>query len=224
MVSYLNDVVKSLIIILIASYPLLALVEAINRGTGDNLSVAIVVIIAVFIAIVMGIIFYVIFSYNSLVGAKNNVENSWAQIDVQLKKRMDLIPNIVETVKGYAKHENKTFINVTKARSGLESATTVKDTVEANNILTNTLKSLFAVAEDYPELKANSNFQDLQNQLSAIEEEIANQRTVFNRFVLKYNNLCEQFPSNMVANKFNFKVIDYFRTEEESRNAPKVKF
>lgn len=221
MVINLNNIIKSIIITIISSFVLGTILGAFLFS---YVSSSIVFFIAIICGILIGIFCYIVFIYNDLIKAKNNVENSWAQIDVQLKRRIDLIPNIVETVKGYAEHENETFVNIAKARAGLESATTVKDTVKANNMLTNTLMSLFAVVENYPELKANSNFQDLQNQLKEIEKEIANQRTVFNSFVMKYNNLCEQFPSNIIANKFNFKVADYFHTNEEERNTPKVKF
>ena len=224
MVRNLNNSIKSIIITIIALIIIFFILVPINREMGDLLSITWIVLISLLFAMIFGFVGYIVFTYNTLVSAKNYVANSWAQIDVQLKKRMDLIPNIVDTVKGYAKHENEIFINVTNARASLQSATTIRDTADANNMLTNTLKSMFAVVENYPDLKANANFLDLQKQLSSIEQEIANQRTVFNKFVLRYNNLCEQFPSNMIASRYNFKVIDYFHTDDESRNVPKVKF
>lgn len=217
----MNNVAKTICITLISIFVLNLLLCRFFYEFVDSSSLF---SIAIIYGILIGLLYYIIKIYNNLVFAKNNIENNWSQIDVLLKKRMDLIPNIVETVKGYAGHENETFVDIAKARAGLEVADTFKDVGEANNMLTNTLKSLFVVVENYPELKANSNFQNLQNQLSAIEEEIANQRIIFNNFVMEYNNLCEQFPSNIIANKVNFKKVDYFRAEEESRNIPMSHF
>lgn len=170
------------------------------------------------------IIYLIIHAYNELINARNEVSNSWAQIDVQLNRRMDLIPNIVETVKGYASHENETLTNVIEARSGLKSADTVQGTVNANNKLNEALAHMFMVVESYPDLKADANFQDLQNQLRQTENLISNYREIFNNKVLEYNNLCEQIPSNIVAILFNFKTAEFFETEEEYRSAPKVQF
>lgn len=179
----MNNVAKTIYITLISIFVLLFLL---CRFFYD-VDLSSLFKIAIICGILIGLLYYIIKIYNNLVFAKNNIENNWSQIDVLLKKRMDLIPNIVETVKGYAGHENETFVDIAKARAGLEVADTVKDVGEANNMLTNTLKSLFVVVENYPELKANSNIQNLQNQLSAIEE-IANQRIIFNNSVMEYNS------------------------------------
>lgn len=176
-----------------------------------------IVIIVIVLVAVAGL-------YNSLVGLRNKVKNAWAQIDVQLKRRADLIPNLVETVKGYAGHEKSTLTEVTAARAGLMNATTVKEAQEANNKLTETLKSLFAVAESYPDLKANTNFQDLQKQLEETENKIAYSRQFYNDTVLMYNNKCQMFPSNIIANIFNFQESEFFESEESTRTAPKVEF
>ncbi len=176
------------------------------------------------IGLIFALIYLLLTGYNQLISAKNGVSNAWAQIDVQLRRRMDLIPNIVDTVKGYAGHENSTLSEVTQARASLQNADTVKGTEAANNKLTDTLNHLFMVAESYPDLKANTNFQDLQNQLRETEGLIANNRQIFNNAVLFYNNLCQQIPTNIVAIIFNFQTADYFQTDDESRVAPKVKF
>ncbi|GAB6056352.1 LemA family protein [Methanobacterium alkalithermotolerans] len=175
------------------------------------------IIIIVFLAVLVGL-------YNSLVNLRNRVKNSWAQIDVQLKRRADLIPNLVETVKGYASHERGVFENVTKARSSLLNAETVKENQEANNQLTGALKTLFAVAENYPDLKASQNFQDLQMQLSQTEDKIAYSRQFYNDTVLMYNNKCQMFPSNIIARLFNFTESEFFETAEAERSVPKVEF
>lgn len=162
--------------------------------------------------------------YNGLVGARNKVKNGWAQIDVQLKRRIDLIPNLIETVKGYASHEKGVFTEITEARSSLMNASSVKEAETANNQLTEAIKSLFAVAENYPDLKASQNFQDLQMQLSETEDKIAYARQFYNDTVLMYNNKCEMFPSNIIASLFNFKEADFFQADEGDRATPSVKF
>lgn len=162
--------------------------------------------------------------YNSLINLRNRVKNAWSQIDVQLKRRADLIPNLVETVKGYAKHERGVFENVTKARSSLLNAQTVQESAEANNMLTGALKSLFAVAENYPDLKANENFLDLQQQLSQTEDKIAYSRQFYNDTVLMYNNKVQMFPSNIFAKQFNFQEAEFFEVAEAERSLPKVEF
>ena len=162
--------------------------------------------------------------YNGLVGARNKVKNAWSQIDVQLKRRIDLIPNLVESVKGYATHEKGVFAEITEARSGLMNASSVKEVETANNQLTGALKSLFAVAENYPDLKANENFQDLQNKLSETEDKIAYSRQFYNDSVLMFNNKCQMFPSNIIASLFNFNEADFFEVAESDRAAPSVKF
>jgi LemA protein len=178
----------------------------------------------ILVVIIIIILVYFIYIYNSLISLRNRVKNAWSQIDVQLKRRTDLIPNLVETVKGYAAHEKGVFENVTKARSSLMSAQTVKENAEANNMLTDALKSLFAVAENYPDLKASENFKDLQRQLSETEDKIAYSRQFYNDTVLMYNNKCQMFPSNMVASQFNFQEAEFFEIAETEKEVPEVKF
>ena len=170
------------------------------------------------------LVFFVIGLYNRLQQQNVLVDEAWSGIDVQLKKRFDLIPNLVETVKGYAKHERGVFENVTKARAGLMNAQTVQENAEANNMLTDALKSLFAVAENYPDLKASQNFQDLQRQLSETEDKIAYSRQFYNDTVLMYNNKIQMFPSNLVANQFHFEESDFFEAPEAEKEVPEVKF
>jgi LemA protein len=152
------------------------------------------------------------------------VENAWSQIDVQLKKRYDLVPNLVETVKGYAKQEKTVFEEVTKARAAIMKAGNVTETAEANNMLTGALKSLFAVAENYPQLKSSQNFLALQEELSGIEGKIAATRQFYNDAVLDYDNAIEQFPGNVMAGIFGFKEKPYFEIEEAARQNVKVSF
>ncbi|BDZ67375.1 LemA family protein [Methanobacterium ferruginis] len=168
-----------------------------------------IIILIVLIVVVL----FVVSLYNSLIKLRNRVKNAWSQIDVQLNRRADLIPNLVETVKGYAKHEKTVFEEVTEARAGLMNAKTVQENAEANNILTETLKSLFAVAENYPELKANENFMELQGQLAETEDKIAYSRQFYNDTVLMYNNKCQMFPSNLIASTFNFQEAEFFEIE-----------
>lgn len=182
----------------------------------------IIEIIVVLIVII--IVAAVIFMYNSLVRLRNRVKNAWSQIDVQLKRRTDLIPNLVETVKGYASHEKTVFEDVTKARSSLMSAKTVQENAEANNQLTEALKSLFAVAENYPNLKASDNFRDLQGQLSETEDKIAYSRQFYNDTVMMYNNKVQTFPSNLLASAFNFTEADFFEIAASEKTVPEVKF
>ena len=162
--------------------------------------------------------------YNRMVVLRNRVKDAWAQIDVQLKRRSDLIPNLVETVKGYAKHEREVFENVTKARSALLSATGPRDAAVAENQLTSALKTLFAVAENYPELKASANFQELQSQLSTTEDKIAYARQFYNDTVMMYNNIIQKFPGNIFASMFHFKEEEFFSVPESDRGAPEVRF
>ncbi len=178
----------------------------------------------IIVIVLILIIVYVAYLYNSLVKLRNRVKNAWSQIDVQLKRRTDLIPNLVETVKGYAKHEKSVFENVTKARSSLMSAKTVEENAKANNQLTDALKTLFAVAENYPDLKANENFKDLQRQLSETEDKIAYSRQFYNDTVLMYNNKCQMVPSNIIASLFHFKESEFFEIAETEREVPEVKF
>ncbi|MDH7476614.1 MAG: LemA family protein [Microgenomates group bacterium] len=177
--------------------------------------------------VILGIIFlvlYIIGAYNGLVVLKTRIQEALSGIDVQLKRRADLIPNLVETVKGYAKHEKQVFENVAKARSALMSATSLQAKAEANNQLSGALKNLFAVAEAYPELKASSNFQDLQRQLEDTEDKIAYSRQFYNSNVLDYNTRIKVFPTNLIANWFNFKEEEFFQTSEEERKKVEVKF
>ena len=170
------------------------------------------------------LVLYLIATYNGLVVLKTRIKEAFSGIDVQLKRRSDLIPNLVETVKGYAKHEKGVFTEVTKARSALMSAKSPAEKAEANNMLTGALKSLFAVAEAYPDLKASENFKDLQRQLGDTEDKIAYSRQFYNSNVLDYNTKVQTFPSNMVANMFGFKGEEFFAANEEERKKVDVKF
>ncbi|WP_405288642.1 LemA family protein [Methanobrevibacter sp.] len=181
-------------------------------------------LLIILIVIIIIILVAIVAIYNGLVTARNKVKNAWAQIDVQLNRRADLIPNLVETVKGYAAHESSVFEDVTAARAGLMNANGVKEISEANNQLSSTLKTLFAVAENYPELKANENFKELQAQLAQTEDKIAYSRQFYNDTVLMYNNKCQTFPSNIFAGMFGFKEADFFEAAGEARSVPKVEF
>jgi LemA protein len=176
--------------------------------------------------IIVGVIFIAAVGiYNGLIVMRNRCDNGWAQVDVQLRRRYDLIPNLVETVKGYAKHEREVFEKVTQARSQAIGAGTVKDQAQAENMLTGALKSLFAVAENYPELKANQNFLMLQEELAGTEGKIAYARQFYNDTVMKFNAKQQVFPSNIIANMFNVKEREYFEIEEpEARGPVKVSF
>lgn len=177
-----------------------------------------------FIGIAVVLVFYLIGTYNSFVVLKTRIQEALSGIDVQLKRRAELIPNLVETVKGYAKHEKSVFENVTKARSALMSAGTLQEKAEANNQVAGALKSLFAVAEAYPDLKANTNFQDLQRQLEDTEDKVAYSRQFYNSNVLEFNSKIQLFPSNVIANMFGFKSAEFFAANEEERKAVKVSF
>jgi LemA protein len=172
--------------------------------------------------LVLGLGFVVI--YNNLIKMRNRVENAWAQIDVQLKRRNDLIPNIVETVKGYAEHEKNLFENVTKSRAAVSSAQGVNETAEASNMLTSALKSMFAVVENYPDLKANQNFIQLQNELAKTEDKIAYSRQFYNDVVMKYNTSIETIPNNIVAGIKGFEKKELFEAPAEDRAVPEIKF
>ena len=181
------------------------------------------VIVLVGLAIV--VVLVLVLLYNRLVRLRNRAENSWAQVDVQLRKRYDLIPNLVETVKGYASHERETFEEVTRARTAAQQAPTVQEQAEAENVLTAAIGRLFAVAEAYPELRASENFQQLQAELSDVEGKIAVSRQVYNDAVLSYDNALETVPTNVVAGMFNFEPRPYFETEDAAvREAPSVRF
>ena len=177
------------------------------------------------LCIIAVLVIWVIGVYNSLVRARNKVSNAFAQIDTQLQRRFDLIPNLVETVKGYATHEKEVFEQVAAARSGYMNATTAGDKIDADNMLTGTLKTLFAVAENYPELKANTNFLQLQDELKGTEDKVAFSRQFYNDTVQKYNDKLLVFPNNIIANMFGFKEEAFFKIEsEEAKKAPKVQF
>jgi LemA protein len=163
--------------------------------------------------------------YNHLVTVRNRVDNAWAQIDVQLKKRYDLVPNLVEIVKGYARHERTVFENVTKARAAMASAGSVGEKAKADSLLTGALKSLFAVSESYPDLKANENFRLLQEQIDGIESKVAYARQFYNDNVLEFNMLLQKVPSNIIAGLFKYKQKEYFKVEEgKEREAVKISF
>lgn len=180
--------------------------------------IILLIIIGLLLLIAIGI-------YNSLVVLRNRCDNAWAQVDVQLRRRYDLIPNLVETVKGYAKHEREVFEKVTEARAKAINAQTVKEQGEAENMLTGALKSLFAVVENYPELKANQNFLLLQEELAGTESKIAYARQFYNDTVMKYNMKQQVFPSNIIASLFGFKPKEYFEIEEPAARGPvKVSF
>jgi LemA protein len=167
---------------------------------------------------------FLVVLYNRLVRLRNRTENAWAQVDVQLRRRYDLIPNLVETVKGYASHERATFEEVTKARTAAQQARTVPEQAVAENMLTAAIGRLFAVAEDYPELRATENFQQLQSQLEDTEQKIAIARQVYNDAVLTYDTALETVPTNIVGDAFNFEEKPYFEIEEPIREAPRVQF
>jgi LemA protein len=182
-----------------------------------------IVLVLLVVLVVIVIIFVAI--YNSLISLRNRCDNAWAQVDVQLRRRYDLIPNLVETVKGYAKHEREVFQRVTEARSNAMNAGTVKEQGEAENILRGALKSLFAVVENYPELKANQNFLMLQEELAGTEGKIAYARQFYNDSVMKFNVKQQVLPSNIIARMFNFKEKEYFEIEEAEAKGPvKVQF
>ncbi|MDR1816509.1 MAG: LemA family protein [Clostridiales Family XIII bacterium] len=188
-------------------------------GSGIMLPIIIVIIIVVVIILVL------IGMYNSLVKLRNRVEEAFATMDVYMKKRFDLVPNLVETVKGYASHESATLEKVVQARSMIQSAGTPEQRMQGEAALTTTLRSLFAVAEGYPELKANTNFMGLQTELSGIEDEIAQSRKYYNAIVRDYNTKTETFPSMLIANMFKFERKPSFEIADDAeRNAPKVQF
>ena len=179
----------------------------------------------VLIVVAVVLIGIVIALYNRLVRLRNRAENAWAQVDVQLRRRYDLIPNLVEAVKGYAAHERETFEEVTRARTAAQQAQGVEEQAKAENILTQALGRLFAVAEAYPELRATENFQQLQAQLTDTEQKIAISRQVYNDAVLTYDNALETVPTNIVAGVFNFEPREYFEVEEPGvREARRVQF
>lgn len=175
-------------------------------------------------ALVLIILIFVVTTYNKLVNARNKVENQFSQVDIQLKRRADLIPNLVETVKGYAKHEEGTLTAVIEARNKAVNAGSVNEKIDANNELSGALNKLFALAESYPDLKANENFLSLQNDLKDTEDKITYARQFYNDAAMKFNNLVQMFPSNVIANMFGFKKFEFFKIEEKEKEVPKVEF
>jgi len=186
------------------------------------LEILMIVLLVGGLVAVVGLV--VVLIYNGLITLRNRCENAWSQIDVQLKRRNDLIPNLVETVKGYAAHESETFEKVTQARAQMASAGGPKEAAMADNLLTGALKSLFAVSENYPELKANENFMQLQEELTTTENKIAYARQFYNDTVYKYDTKRQVFPSSIIASMFNFEDKEYFEVEESARAVPKVDF
>ena len=178
----------------------------------------------ILLIVVALIVLYVISQYNGLVNLRNKVDDQASQIDVQLKKRFDLIPNLVETVKGYTKHEKETLEGVIKARNSYVSAGNLEDQLKADGELSGAISKLFALAESYPELKANENFNNLQNQLTSIEEKIGYARQFYNDSVLKLNNKIDMFPSNIIASMFGFKKRQFFEAAAEEKQNVKVEF
>ncbi len=178
----------------------------------------------VLIAVAVLVLLYVIVTYNALVRLRNRIQNAWAQIDVQLRRRYDLIPNLVETVKGYAKHERDTLEAVTEARAHAINAQGPVEQARAENMITGALKSLFAVSEAYPDLKANQNFLALQEELTGTEGRISYARQYYNDAVLRLNTKIQSFPSNILAGMFGFKEHEYFEADDTSRGPVSVQF
>lgn len=179
------------------------------------------IIIGVVVALIL---LYVVTTYNGLIKLRNRVNDQWSQIDVELKRRFDLIPNLVNTVKGYTKHESETLENVIKARNTYLSAGSREQAIEADGELTNAISKLFALSESYPELKANENFKDLQSQLKDTEDKISFARKFYNDTALQLNNKIEMFPSSIVAKLFKFSKVDFFKASEAERENVKVEF
>jgi LemA protein len=182
--------------------------------------IAVIIIVVVLVLLAL----YVIATFNGLVSLRNRIENAWAQIDVQLKRRYDLIPNLVETVKGYAAHERETLDAVIQARNAGMSAQGPHDQAEAENQITGALKSLFALSEAYPDLKANQNFAQLQEELTGTEGRIAYARQFYNDTVYRYNTKIQSFPANILAGMFRFGEREYFQADDESRGPTRVSF
>jgi LemA protein len=198
-----------------------SLLAATSGFSGWILWVVIGVVVLILVVSVIGM-------YNSLVNKRIETENAWSQIDVQLKRRYDLIPNLVETVKGYAKHEQETLDRVIQARNAAMGARGVAEHAQAENMLTGALRSLFALAEAYPDLKANQNFLQLQEELTATENRIGFARQHYNDTVSQYNSALQRFPTNIIGNMFGFRQVEFFQLDEAEaaavRQAPKVQF
>lgn len=183
---------------------------------------SIVAIVIIVIVVILAIA--LVGLYNNFVKLRNRVDNAWSQIDVQLQRRLDLIPNLVETVKGYAAHESGTLESVTAARTACMNATTPEQRAEAENVLTGTLKTLFAVSENYPDLKANQNFLELQGELRDTEDKISYMRQSYNDTVMTFNNAIQTFPGVLIAGPFGFMARELFDAAESAATAPSVKF
>jgi LemA protein len=183
-----------------------------------------VIVGIVIAAAVVVLLLAIVLVYNRLVRLRNRTQNAWSQVDVQLRRRYDLIPNLVETVKGYASHERATFEEVTRARTAAQEARTVDEQASAENMLTAAIGRLFAVAEAYPELRASENFQQLQADLTDTEGKIAVSRQVYNDTVLTYNTAIQTIPANLVAGMLGFRARQFFETEDATREAPRVAF
>ncbi len=178
----------------------------------------------ILIGVAVLLILYLVGMYNGFIILRTRIQEALSGIDVQLKRRADLIPNLVETVKGYAKHEKEVFENVTKARSSMMNAGSLQEKADANNMMTGALKSLFAVAESYPDLKANTNFQDLQRQLEDTEDKVSYSRQFYNSNVLEFNTKVQLFPSSIIAGMFGFKTAEFFAATEDEKKKIDVKF
>jgi LemA protein len=181
-------------------------------------------VIVIIVAVVALLLLLLVYLYNKLVRERNRTQNAWSQVDVQLRRRYDLIPNLLESVKGYASHERATFDEVTRARTAAQQAQTVPEQAQAENALTAAIGRLFAVAEAYPQLRATENFQQLQQQLTDTEQKIAVSRQVYNDTVLTYNNSIQTVPTNVIAGMFHFEPRTYFEIEDPVREAPRVQF
>jgi LemA protein len=183
-----------------------------------------VIAIIVIVAIVVLLILIFVVQYNGLVRLRNRIDNAWSQIDVQLQRRHDLIPNLVETVKGYASHEKETLERVVQARNQALAAQGPAAQGQAENVLTSALRQVFALSEAYPDLKANQNFLNLQEELTSTEDRVSYARQFYNDTVLKYNNKIQTIPSNVIAGMFSFQEREYFEGEETARDVPRVQF
>ncbi len=182
------------------------------------------IIIGIIVLILVIVLLVFLSYYNKIIRLENRIDNSWAQIDVQLKRRTDLIPNLMDTVKGYMKHEKEVLENVTKARSAIMGAKSPQENIDADNMLTGALKSLFAVSENYPDLKANQNFLNLQDELTHTEDKIAYSRQHYNDTVLSFNNTIETFPGIIFAKRMGKKEREMLQIPEADRELPKVSF
>ena len=180
------------------------------------------IIIAIIGSVILLLGLWLIITYNRLTKLRNKVKDQWSQVDVELKKRFDLIPNIIETVKGYAKHEKDTFTAVVEARNSALNATTPREEINANDKLSNALSKLFALSEDYPELRADTNFRNLQENLKDVEDKIAFARQFYNDTVLKYKDAIETFPTVLIAGMLGFKQEQFFKASEEEKENVKV--